>query len=756
MPKFLEEQKHPELVMKSEDLLSVLLASSLLTGAAALSLSQSKALLPDEWYDIHFLGGIDQASAAELFGALAADRSAHVIAFEVVASGGVLSFRIGVSHLCADEVLAKLRTTLSVVTSKVRGNSVSAPRTAFSIDIRPGVRQLRLEPTQTSRAVLTQLTSTASDETVILQWLLGPRRAGSAPDKTVTSEQRRVFNSKPEVPSFLCFGRIGVKAASESKERAIALRMLAALRTAEVPGLRITLSPTSASKLASASASRRFPTQLNTRELPVVVGWPIGEQLQLPGFENRRSRPIRPDDAVCTAPNLRGESGRGDGERVRILGFSGYPGDERQVILGASDALQHLHVLGPTGVGKSTLLLGLITADIAAGLGVVVVDPKGDLISDVLSRIPSHRMQDVVVLDPTDSSPIGLNVMSARRSERELVADQVLAVIHGVFKDAWGPRTQDILHASLLTLVGRAGVTLCDLPILLTNPDYRAKATTEARSDLALGTFWSWFDALSETERANATAPLMNKLRAFLLRPSMRAVLGQSSPRFDISQVFDARPKVLLVSLAKGQLGPEASQLFGSLVVAKLWQEAQKRSSISPERRRPVMAYIDEFQEYLHLPTDIGDVLAQARGYGLGLHLAHQHLGQLTSELRSGVLANARSRVCFTLSPDDARVIANGSSVLHADDFMRLGAYQAYASVMKDGQSHGFASIQTRPAGPTFSDSLLVRAASEAQYGTSADETESAIRQVMDSPVDASEPIIVDPSGSGLGRRRRS
>ena len=78
-----------------------------------------------------------------------------------------------------------------------------------------------------------------------------------------------------------------------------------------------------------------------------------------------------------------------------------------------------------------------------------------------------------------------------------------------------------------------------------------------------------------------------------------------------------------------------------------------------PSKRHPVMVYVDEFQDYLHLPTDLTDVLAQARGLGVGLTLAHQHLAQLPPAMRSAVLANARSRVAFQLGSDDARAIAH-------------------------------------------------------------------------------------------------
>jgi hypothetical protein len=129
------------------------------------------------------------------------------------------------------------------------------------------------------------------------------------------------------------------------------------------------------------------------------------------------------------------------------------------------------------------------------------------------------------------------------------------------------------------------------------------------------------------------------------------------------------------------------------------------------------MIYIDEFQDYLHLPTDLADVLAQARGLGVGLTLAHQHLAQLPSGLRSAVLANARSRVCFQLGNEDARLVAATSAEIEALDFQGLGRYEAYVSLVSHSNVTPFASARTlEPIEPTR-DAHDVRALSRSQYG---------------------------------------
>ena len=227
----------------------------------------------------------------------------------------------------------------------------------------------------------------------------------------------------------------------------------------------------------------------------------------------------------------------------------------------------------------------------------------------------------------------------------------------------------------------------------------------------------------------------------------MRAVIGQADPAFDIHSVFAER-KVLLVSLAKGLLGPEAAALLGSLVVSQLWQAALGRVRVAADTRAPVMVYIDEFQDYLHLPTDVADVLAQARGLGVGLTLAHQHLAQLPTTFRSAVLANARSRVCFQLGSEDARLIAAGAPEIDALDLQSLGRYEAYVSLVSGSNVTPFASARTLEPAPSRSDPQSIRDASRVRYGRDLASIEAELTALVSSEGQSDDRPI--------GKRRRS
>jgi hypothetical protein len=438
------------------------------------------------------------------------------------------------------------------------------------------------------------------------------------------------------------------------------------------------------------------------------------------------------------------------------------------VALSAEASLRHLHVLGPTGVGKSTLLAHLALQDAEAGRRVVVIDPKGDLVTDIATRLPAHLVTRTVILDAADTQPVGVNPLAGGQSP-DLAADLLLGVFRSLYADSWGPRTQDILHASLLSLARRGDASLAMVPLLLTNPGFRRSVTGAVvqRDPLGLGAFWAWYEALSEAERRQAIAPLMNKLRPILLRPQLRAVFGQRSPKFAWRQIFapdDAAdnaqgpgPRVVLVSLAKGALGQEASQLLGSVIVSLIWQAALERIRLPERQRHAVMLHIDEVQDYLRLPGDLGAALAQARGLGLGLTLSHQHLGQLPKALLAGVMANARSRVAFSLPREDARTIAALSAgLLAAEDYQQLPAYNAYASLLADGQTQPPLSLRTEPLPAPLHRPEHIWQTSQRRYGQALSAVEADLARLAGMPSPSGDTAMHTPHPTDdIGRVRR-
>jgi hypothetical protein len=220
----------------------------------------------------------------------------------------------------------------------------------------------------------------------------------------------------------------------------------------------------------------------------------------------------------------------------------------------------------------------------------------------------------------------------------------------------------------------------------------------------------------------------MNKVRTFLVRRRLRNILGQAEPRFDFDQAL-AHRNIVLVPLVKGLLGEESAALLGSLVVTRLWQAVQGRAGLDPDARPVTFAYIDEFQDYLHLPMGVEAMLTQARSLGLGLTLAHQHLGQLPASVREAVLANARNRVIFQVAASDAQALARELAPdVKATDLQNLGRFEVVARLSSGGQVMRPVTGTTLGAPPTTGQAAAARLLSRARYGLDRAEVETAIQ----------------------------
>jgi hypothetical protein len=506
-------------------------------------------------------------------------------------------------------------------------------------------------------------------------------------------------------PLYHCLVRVAAAAGSRPEARGRIHAIAGAMAAYEGKvGLRRRRAVGGARRLRSRAVGRRS-FLLSVPKLAALAHLPA--ELALPGVLRAGARHVAPP------PVLPSEG--------KPLGLA----SERTVLLPVADARHHLHLLGPTGVGKSTLIARLALADLAAGRGAVVVDPKGDLVEDILERVPASAERRVDLLDPLDPGPPGLNVLDG--PDRDLVVDQLVGVFHRVYERFWGPRTDDILRAALLTLTNAdAAMTLAEVPRLLTDGAWRQELLIDIDDPVGLEPFWSWYEDLSEATRSQATGPVLNKLRAFLLRRPVRAIVGQPRSTIDVARCLDDG-RLLLVRVPKGTLGEDTSRLLGSFVVARVWQAALTRAGRAEQERADCALYIDEVHNYLNLPTPLEDVLAEARGYRLSLCLAHQHLAQLDRDLRQAIAANARTKVYFQISAEDAAALERDvRPELAAHDLAHLGRHTAAIRLCHGGETGPAFTLATEPLPPGNPDSAnAVRTDARRRNGTDRDQVEA-------------------------------
>jgi hypothetical protein len=729
------------------------LGSTALIGFGVLPLLH-RELPPEVWFAVRWPRDVESDAALSLLRHLAARHRPAVIVLEVRASRSGITHRIGTADRDAKDLQRTISSLLPgtlLEPADDDGREKIALARAVELRLTTRERSLRRDaPDEVARSLATALAAVGNG-TVVLQWLIGPRLTplhvghGSAglpsnlqlvrdallgTAEPLDARAQAELRDKVGDHGFRATCRIATSVSDPASAERVLRQVVGALRVAEGPGAHFRTRPTKADLVTNAQAPRRWGMAINVGELVGLLAWPIGDA-RYPGIERIGSRRV-------PVPRLVPKTGR-------IVCDGNDPSTRRPLAQDVRDALMHTLLLGPTGTGKSTIIASLAVQEIAAGRGVVVVDPKTDLIDDILQRIPRDRLDDIVVLDASDDHPVGLNPLAGAGSSAELVVDQLMAVFRGLYTDL-GPRSSDILHSGLRAIASSSSPTLCALPMLLTDERFRASVAKEATDAFGLQPFFTWFRSLSKAEASAVVAPAMNKLRPLVSRPALRGILGQTAPRFDMREVFTGR-KVLLVSLGSGAIGPEAAQLLGSLVVSQIWFAAQTRSRVPPDKRTPVVAYLDEWHTLLHAPVDLADLLAQSRALGLGLVLANQSLSQLPPATRSAALANARSKVCFRLSAEDAAIMARTTDDLDAFDFQSLGRYEVYASLLADGRVTPYASGVTRELRPPSSDPDAIRRRSRDRYGVDRAETDA---QLMDIGADKSA-----TDDGKIGRRKR-
>jgi hypothetical protein len=387
-----------------------------------------------------------------------------------------------------------------------------------------------------------------------------------------------------------------------------------------------------------------------------------------------------------------------------VLGENVHRGKRVTVRLDPALRTRHTYVVGASGTGKSTLLLNMIVQDIEAGAGVGVLDPHGDLIEEILARVPEDRIRDVVLLDPADEAyPVGFNVLQAHSEvEKNLLASDLVAVFRRL-ATSWGDQMTTVLgNAILAFLESDRGGTLLDLRRFLVDRDFRREFLATVHDAEVVHYFEKEFPLL----KGHPEASILTRLNAFLRPKFIRFMVAQRDDRLDFRALMDTG-KIVLAKLAEGAIGEENAYLLGTLLVSRFHQAALGRQDVAERERRNFYLYIDEFHHFV--TPSLASLLSGARKYHLGLILAHQELRQLATEdsaLTSAVLTNPATRICFRLGEQDARALAAGFASFDAQDLQRLGVGDAICRIERSDWDF---TLRTLAVAPVHSEEAAER-----------------------------------------------
>jgi hypothetical protein len=648
------------------------------------------------------------------------------VAFEVFATEqGIRHFLRG-SQATLDTVRVQLRALIPGL--RVETAAPPAMHSAWSLGARlswPGPHTLLRGDGATDAAagLLAALDAVAAGEIIHVQVALRPGRprpvrdpngsrnrphgptlaelvAGTALSAELAGALRRKY-AEPLLQTRLL---VAISAGHHERARHLLARILAVYRTrrAALGTLRIRLLPAAAIARTLVRPTRGGDL-LTAAELAGLIGWPI-DAPKLPGLALGSAPLLFPDRRIPASG--------------RILATATWPGMEtRTLAQPVVGALSHTLICGPTGSGKSALITNLAHADLREGRGLLALDGKGDLADDLLARVPADRVDDVVVLDPAAGGPVpGLRVFG-RTGDPELAADLVLGVLRDLFRDSWGVRSEQWLRAALVTVAHDPQGTLGDLPFLFSDDAYRRQLVGRLEDPMLQAT-WASFEAMHPREQANQLGAPLNKLSELLGRRVLRTVLSQPKPTLDLSEVLRTG-KVVVVSVAPGRMGTPAARLLGALVVYQFLTAIQARSALSPSKRTPFMAYIDEPKVLGDIPVPLDSIFELARGLGVGLTLAAQSVMQLPTPVRNAALTNAATLIAFRQNhDDDAALLARHLSGINDEALLNLGPFELVARVgLGPGETANTVSGRSLRPPATITDPAKVRRGSAALYG---------------------------------------
>jgi hypothetical protein len=226
--------------------------------------------------------------------------------------------------------------------------------------------------------------------------------------------------------------------------------------------------------------------------------------------------------------------------------------DDRVFGIKDEDRFSHIYIIGKTGTGKSTLLENMALQDMERGHGFALIDPHGDLVTRIAGRVPTSRRENVIYLDAADpSQPYGYNPLRHVREDRiALAASGMMDVFKKMWPDAWGVRMEHILRNVLMALLEQPDATLHEVVRIVSDKEFRRRVGKSLRNETVRTFLLHEFDQFSFGYRADGTAPIQNKVGAFLADPLLNRILTAPEKDLRIRQIMD-KGQVLLVLLCE-------------------------------------------------------------------------------------------------------------------------------------------------------------------------------------------------------------
>lgn len=476
------------------------------------------------------------------------------------------------------------------------------------------------------------------------------------------------------------------RSVQKSRARSHIRQMLSTLSQFASPGQN-SFKPTWRGFGFTAEYEHRFPKFsliLNTAELASIYHFP-SKNIKAPHIQWLQAVKGEASNLVPAQP----------GQDYLWLGQAEFRGDRQDVFIKPDDRLRHMYVIGQTGAGKSKFIAGCCLRDIQMGHGTAFIDPHGSDMEWILARIPSERMKDVIIIDPSDlERPIGMNMMEFERPEQKtLIINDMLSIFDKLYdlKQTGGPIFEQYMRNAMMLVMSHpeSGNTLLEVPRVLSDTKYRDLKLRYCELPEVVR-FWR-DEALKvegEASLANLVPYITSKLSTFLYNDFIRPIVTQQHSTVNFRTAMDDG-KIILIKLSKGLIGDVNSNFLGMIIIGKLLMAALSRENIPEEQRRPFYLYVDEFQNFL--TNSIYSILSEARKYKLSLTIAHQFVGQLVLpnndyKIRDAVFGNVGTRVYMRVGSEDSGMLEKDLAPhYNAQDLQNQANGWAYTKLLVNG-----------------------------------------------------------------------
>lgn len=392
----------------------------------------------------------------------------------------------------------------------------------------------------------------------------------------------------------------------------------------------------------------------------------------------------------------------------------------------------HVHVLGQSGMGKSTLIEQIALQRAWQGRGFCFIDPHGQSAEHILDRIPPVRTKDVLYINPAnDAYSVGLNILEKPENpnDRGVVASEVMRMFHGLFADSWGVRLEQVLRNTVLALLEQEQATLLSIRRMLVNEPYRQHVLRRVRNHVVLEYWRDEFGQYTERMIPEVIGSTLNKIDPFIADDRMRRIVGQPHGKYDYKRGMESQ-QIIIANLSKSRIGTEQSKYLGSMLITKLVIEARKREE-HEARDNVFPLFVDEVQNF---GTNVlAELVTEARKSGLALVASHQYLDQFdhnTEHLKKALMGGTQTKVLFQLGITDAETYAKflgtgrPQSDWSASDLQNLG--QRNAVLKCEGRAVGFSSSAEQVDG-SAARSAAVERESNVTYGKRTHEVEATL-----------------------------